>query len=218
MGRMDITYLGLSSFRIRGKSASLVTDPYDQSVVGLKYPKTSADIVTVSHQHDDHNKVELVSDVKRVVDGPGEYEISGISIIGTSSFHDTKKGAERGKNVIYLIEIDGLRVVHLGDLGHKLSEKILESLGEIDVLMIPVGGFYTIDAKTAAQVARDVEPNIILPMHYLTKEMNKKTFGKISGVESFLSEIGLPVEKTDKLTIRKEVMSQDQKVVVLGKR
>lgn len=215
---MDITFLGHAAFRIKGKAASLVTDPSDPKVTGLKFPKVSADIVTVSHtQHSDHKSVELISDVKRVVSGPGEYEISDISIIGISSFHDDKKGALRGKNTMYVFEVDGVRIAHLGDLGHKLKDKDLEALGDIDVLMIPVGGVYTIDAKIAAEIVRDIEPRIILPMHYFLEGMNKDVFEKLERVDAFLSEVGLPNKKMDKLTLKGEII-EDQRIVVLQKK
>ena len=128
---MDIIYLGHSSFRIKGKTTSLVTDPYDSKYVGLKYPSVKADIVTVSHHHDDHDKHELVKDVWKVVDGPGEYEIKGVSIIGIRTYHDNNKGKDRGVNKMYLIEMDGIIVVHLGDLGHKLERKTIEDIGDV---------------------------------------------------------------------------------------
>jgi L-ascorbate metabolism protein UlaG (beta-lactamase superfamily) len=212
---MDITFLGHSSFRLKGKTASLVTDPFDSKVVGFPFPKVSADIVTISHNHDDHNKAELVKDVKKVVSGPGEYEINEVSIIGISSYHDDKKGAKRGKNTIYVIEMDGLRIVHLGDLGHKLSEKFIEKVGSVDVLIIPVGGEYTIDATQAAELVRTIEPKIIIPMHFKVPKLNAQTFAKISSVEPFLTQIGIPVEKTNKLNVSSIAIEEEQKVVLL---
>jgi L-ascorbate metabolism protein UlaG (beta-lactamase superfamily) len=212
---MDITFLGHSSFRLKGKTASLVTDPFDPRVVGFPFPKVSADIVTISHNHDDHNKAELVKDVKKVVSGPGEYEINEVSIIGISSYHDDKKGAKRGKNTIYVIEMDGLRIVHLGDLGHKLSEKFIEKVGSVDVLIIPVGGEYTIDATQAAELVRTIEPKIIIPMHFKVSKLNAQTFAKISSVEPFLTQIGIPVEKTNKLNVSSIAIEEEQKVVLL---
>lgn len=212
---MDITFLGHSSFRLKGKTASLVTDPFDSKVVGFSFPKVSADIVTISHNHDDHNKAELVKDVKKVISGPGEYEINGISIIGIATFHDDKKGAKRGKNTIYVIEIDGQRIVHLGDLGHKLSEKFIEKIGSVDVLIIPVGGEYTIDATQATELVRAIEPRITIPMHFKVPKLNPETFSKISSVELFLTQIGLPVEKTNKLNVSTGSIEEEQKVVLL---
>lgn len=215
---MDITFLGHSSFRLKGKTATLVTDPFDPEMVGLKFPRVDADIVTVSHQHKDHNRADLVKGVRRFVSGPGEYEIMEVSIIGIPSFHDEKKGAKRGKNTIYVYEMDGLRLVHLGDLGHKLREKTLEKIGHIDALMVPVGGEDTIGPTEAVEVVRAIEPKIIIPMHYQMPGLNPATFAKLSSIEPFLAEIGLPVEKTDKLSVRKESLGEESKVILLEKK
>lgn len=215
---MDITFLGHSSFRLKGKTATVVTDPFDPEKVGFKFPRIAADIVTVSHQHEDHNQADLVKGAKRLVSGPGEYEIMGVSMIGISSFHDEKKGAKRGKNTIYVYEMDGLRLAHLGDLGHKLNEKILEKIGDIDVLMVPVGGEYTIGPSEAVEVVRAIEPKIAVPMHYQMPGLNPATFAKLSSTEPFLAEIGLPVEKTDKLSVRKENLGEESKVILLEKK
>ncbi len=215
---MDITFLGHSSFRLKGKTATVVTDPFDPEVVGLKFPKVAADIVTVSHQHEDHNQADLVKDVKRLVSGPGEYEIMGVSIIGIPTFHDEKKGAKRGKNTIYVYEMDGLRLVYLGELGHKLHEKILEKIGDIDILMVPVGGEYTIGPTEAVEVARAIEPKIVIPMHYQMPGLNPATFAKLSSTKPFLAEIGLLVEKIDKLSVKKENIGEESKVILLEKK
>ena len=214
LGLMDITYLGHSSFRIKGKKAALVTDPYD-SKAG-KFPNVSADIVTVSHDHFDHNQTDLVKDVKRIVKGPGEYEIGGVSIIGIPTFHDDKKGEERGKNTVYVIEMDGFRLAHLGDLGHKLSSNKLEELGTIDILMIPVGGVYTIGPSEASEVIRDIEPSVTIPMHYKTPELDKSAFGELLSVDEFLKDVGLSAEKADKFSAKKTDLAEEQKIVVLS--
>ena len=215
---MDITFLGHSSFRLKGKTATVVTDPFDPKTVGLKFPKVTADIVTVSHQHEDHNQADLVKGVKRLVSGPGEYEIMGVSIIGIPTFHDEEKGAKRGKNTIYVYEMDGLRLVHLGDLGHKLHEKILEKIGDIDILMVPVGGEYTIGPTEAVEVARAIEPKIVIPMHYQMPGLNPATFAKLSSTKPFLAEIGLLVEKTNKLSVKKENIGEESRVILLEKK
>lgn len=212
---MDIQYIGHSSFRLKGKTASLVTDPYDSQYTGLPYPKVAADIVTISHDHKDHNQAKLVNNVKKIISGPGEYEINEVSIIGISSFHDAKKGEKRGKNTIYVIEMDGLRIVHLGDLGHKLSDGFIDKVGDVDILMIPVGGEYTIDAVQATELVRLIEPKIIIPMHYKVPKLKQEIFSKVASVEPFLTQIGMPVEKTNKLSISIGNIGEDQKVVLL---
>lgn len=214
---MDIFYLGHSSFRLKGKTAAVVTDPYDAQMVGLKFPSVEAEIVTVSHDHNDHNQSQLVKGVKRVVAGPGEYEIMGISIIGIPSYHDSEKGAVRGKNIIYVYEIDGLRLAHLGDLGHTLSEETIEQIGDIDVLFVPVGGSeYNLSAKKAVEVVQEIEPYFVIPMHYKEAEAKASTLN-LAPIENFLSEAGMTVEKMPKFSLKKEDIIEDQntKIVLL---
>src|SRR3990167_5628376 len=167
---MDITYLGHASFRLKGKTAAVVVDPYDPSV-GPKFPKVEADIVAVTHQHFDHNAVGNVSGEPFLVSGPGEYEVKGIEVVGVSSFHDNKKGEERGLNTIYNFKIDRINVCHLGDLGQtSLTDAQVEEIGNVDVLLLPVGGYFTIDASEANKIASQLEPLIIIPMHYKDSE------------------------------------------------
>lgn len=212
---MDINYLGHSSFRLKGRTGTLVTDPFDSHEVGFKFPSTSADLVTISHNHGDHNKAELVDGSPYIINGPGEYEVSGISVVGYPTYHDDKKGEEKGQNTVYVFEIDDLRLAHLGDLGHKLSEKLVEELGDIDILFIPVGGFYTIDSTTAVSIVGDIEPSIIIPMHYKQPGINESVFGKLTTVDDFVKSLGVPSENLPKLSIKKSEMAEEQKVVVL---
>jgi L-ascorbate metabolism protein UlaG (beta-lactamase superfamily) len=215
---MDITYLGHSSFKLKGRTGSVVIDPFDPKMVGIKFPSVEADVVTLSHVHKDHNYIDGVKDYQSVIDGPGEYEIKDISILGFSTFHDEEKGGVRGKNTIYVYEMDGLRLAHLGDLGHKLSEDIVEEMGEINILMIPVGGTYTINAQTAAGIVDTIEPSIILPMHYHIPELNQETFSGLTPVEEFLKAAALPVEKLPKLSIKQNEIGEDRKIVLLDLR
>ncbi len=211
---MDISYLGHSSFKLKGKDVTLITDPFDPSI-GLKFPKVSADLVTVSHDHDDHNKAELVKDAKRVISGPGEYDVQGVSIIGMATYHDDEKGKLRGRNTVYLIEIDGVKVVHLGDLGHELTEKQVEYLGEVNVLFIPVGGHYTVGSDVAVKIAQNIEANITIPMHYQTAGLDPNTFKDLEGYEEFAKKMELPVEVMDKLSVKPDSFGEEQKIVVL---
>lgn len=204
---MDITYLGHSAFKLRGKIATVVTDPYS-STVGFDLPKVSADIVTISHQHDDHNAFEKISGTSRrpepyVIQAPGEYEVSGVGVFGWQTYHDDKEGKERGKNTIYIIHLDGLRICHLGDLGHVLSESQIHQIGEIDVLLIPVGGFYTINAKQAVEVVKSLQPSLVVPMHFQTPKHNSELFAQVAPVTLFLTEMGIeePLEAQEKLVI-----------------
>lgn len=217
---MDITYLGHSSFKIKTKSAVVVTDPFDSEMVGIKFPSMPADIVTISHDHKDHNMPAKLSEVKKIVEGPGEYEIMGISIIGYHTYHDTEKGAKRGKNTIYLFETEGLRILHLGDLGHQLDEDLINEIGDIDVLMIPVGGEYTIGPKEAVEIVGKIEPFFIIPMHYQATGLNQTTFSTLLPNDNFLKESGLTSENLDKFSIKKEDIIEDQntKVIVLERK
>jgi L-ascorbate metabolism protein UlaG (beta-lactamase superfamily) len=217
---MEIVYLGHSSFKIKTKSASVITDPFDPKAVGLKYSGVEGDIVTISHTHNDHNAADKVAGAKKVLEGPGEYEVMGVSVIGYPSFHDAKKGEERGKNTIFVIEAEGLRIAHLGDLGHALSDDLVNELGSIDVLMIPVGGVFTIGPKDAVETVGKIDPYFILPMHYAVPGLNAETFANIGIVEPFLKEIGMTVENLPKLTLRREDILDDQssKVIILEKK
>jgi len=216
---MEITFLGHACFRIKGRSATVLADPFDPNMVGLKLPKVSSDIVTISHSHRDHSYVAGVTDVRRVVEGPGEYEISGVSIIGFSSFHDASNGSERGKNTIYVYELDGLRLCHLGDLGHEPSSALIEEIGYVDILMIPVGGFYTIGADIAAKVARDIEAPLVLPMHYSREGLSPELKEKLSGVDDFIKVSGFSYEKTDKLNVKEGAIPEEgQKVILMDQK
>lgn len=211
---MEITYLGHSSFKIRGKLATIVTDPYDNDFTGLKFPKhVSADIVSISHDHKDHNEKSQIEGEFITVVGPGEYEIKGVGIIGLAVFHDSKNGQERGRNTIYRFDIDGLTIVHLGDLGHILDAEEIEHLDGVDILMVPVGGTATIDTHQAAEIIKEIEPSIVIPMHYGRPDLK---FKDLRPVEDFLKEIGKEgVAPQPKLVITKDKLPEELQVVVL---
>lgn len=215
---MEIYYLGHSSFRIKGKDATVVTDPYNQVKapgIGLKFPKVEAQIVTVSHLHADHNAPELVEGKPFVVSGPGEYEIKGVSIFGFPSFHDEKQGKERGANTIYLIEMDGLRICHLGDLGETLSDQKLEEIDGVDILMVPVGGFYTLGPKEASELAARIDPLIVMPMHFKTNKTGSE-LAKLLSIDSFLKESDVTsASPLPKLVISKDKLPEERQVVLL---
>lgn len=213
---MEITYLGHASFKLRGRSAVVITDPYSPEMTGLKFPKTEADIVTVSHQHEDHNQHVLVGGAPIVVSGPGEYEIKGVKIIGVATYHDNSQGTARGRNTVYRIEIDGISIIHCGDLGHKLDEKQLEILDDASVLMVPVGGFYTIDATQACEVVSQLDPKIVIPMHYSTPDHVKELSSKLATVDQFLKEIGKEgIIPQPKLVVTKDKLPGEMSVVIL---
>lgn len=209
---MEITHLGHSSFKIRGKQASLVTDPFSPAMTGLKFPKVEAEIVLISHQHEDHNQASLVGGNPRVFAGPGEYEVLGVKILGLATFHDEKKGSERGKNTVFQIKMDGLTLVHLGDLGEKLTSQLVEALNGVDLLLIPVGGVYTINGQSAAEVVAQLEPKLVIPMHYQTPVLKFE----LEPVEKFLKEMGKEeVKPQPKLVIGKDKLPEETEVIVL---
>ncbi len=217
---MEIKYLGHSSFLIKTKTAKIVTDPYESNMVGLKFPKTEADVITVSHQHNDHNQVKNVLGLNGasplVIDMPGEFEKMGVRIFGFQYYHDKAKGGERGENILYKFEAEGISVLHCGDLGIIPEESFLETIGEVDILMVPVGGFYTIDSEEAVQLVKKIEPSIIIPMHYNHPELNQKNFGQLASIGEFTKKFGIEnLAPVPKLVYKKEEIEQEMKVVVL---
>ncbi len=213
---MDIYWYGQALFKLKGKSATVVIDPFDPKI-GLKLPKPSdleADALVVTHSHPDHSFTEAIPNSPVLVSGPGEYEVKGVSFNGIQTWHDKTQGSERGKNTVYSLIIDGLHIVHLGDLGHVLTEEQAEEIGETDILLIPVGGNYTIDAKEASQVVSQLEPRIIIPMHYKLPGQELP----IEGVEAFLKEMGADSSVPQpKLSITKDKLPEETMVVVLAK-
>jgi L-ascorbate metabolism protein UlaG (beta-lactamase superfamily) len=211
---MLITWSGISCFKIQTKDIILVTDPFDASY-GLKPPRLKADIVTISHAHHDHDNVSAIMANPFVINGPGEYEIKGIFVYGLPGYHDKKQGAERGLITMYLIEMEDISLAHLGDLGCPLNDEQLEKLEGVDILMIPVGGRYTIDAKEAVEVINQIEPRIVIPMHYKIPGLKFKN--PIDPVDNFCKEMGIKkIEGLDKLKIaKKDLPAEETKVIIL---
>jgi len=179
---MKIRWLGHASFMITSDTGiKIITDPYKTSEQ-IRYGeiKESADIVTVSHEHDDHNNVAAVKGNPEVVRGTAK--VKELEFRGIPTYHDSVQGQQRGKNTIFCFEMEGIRVCHLGDLGHSLNDKQLAELGGVDILLIPVGGYFTIDAEVASQICYKLAPRIVIPMHYKTDEC----FFPIAGVDEFL--------------------------------
>lgn len=165
---MKLKWMGHSNFLVTSDSGvRIVMDPFDESV-GYPMPKEAADIVVVSHEHHDHNHTSGVGGKFTLINKPGTYMEKGIRITGVSTDHDDKGGRQRGKNIIFNLIVDGLNVCHCGDLGHILTPEQVSEIGHVDILLIPVGGYYTIDHDQAAQVVRQLKPAVILPMHYKT--------------------------------------------------
>jgi len=208
---MDITWLGHSCFRIKGSRTTVITDPYSPDL-GYTLGKPTARIVTVSHQHPGHGYVQGVGGQPKVVKGPGEYEISGVLIIGIATFHDGESGKKRGKNTVYLMEIDEISVCHLGDLGHVLTGEQVEEIDNVDVLLLPVGGVSTINAPMAAEVVRQLEPKAVIPMHYQTPVLSRE----LEPVDRFLKEIGAKqVNPQPKLSLTKSNLPASTQVFLL---
>lgn len=214
---MLITYLGHSCFKLQDKTGTdgivLVTDPFDKAT-GYKVPNFEADIVTVSHDHHDHSNTDVLRGKPFVIDSAGEYDVKNILVEGIDSFHDEKNGAERGRNIIYRIEIDDITIAHLGDLGHVLNDSQLERLAGVDILLIPVGGKYTLDAKQSVEVISQIEPRIIIPMHYKMPESSVKD---LEGVDKFVKEIGIAPREEEKLKISKKDLPQEEMELVVLK-
>jgi len=209
---MEITWYGHACFRLRDRNATIITDPYGPGI-GYTLPRVRADIVTISHAHPGHSYVAGVKGKPRVFDGPGEYEVSGVFITGIPTYHDKKKGAERGKNTAFLFEFNGLSVCHLGDLGHIPTQSQVEALSQVDVLLIPVGGVSTINAAQAAEVVSLLEPRVVIPMHYKTKALNVK----LAPLSKFLKAMGLgKLPEQDSLKITASTLPEETQVVLLS--
>jgi L-ascorbate metabolism protein UlaG (beta-lactamase superfamily) len=183
---MEITWLGHSCFRLRSRDTIIVTDPPNPEK-GFSPTNLNANIVTISHAHAGHNAVGLCGGDPRVIEGPGEYEVGGVLIAGVRTYHDDKHGSERGRNTVFVLELEDLRLCHLGDLGHVPSAEQREVMTDIDILMVPVGGHTTIDAAGAAEVASLLEPKIVIPMHYRTDLLN----GDLDPLDPFLKQMGV---------------------------
>lgn len=215
----DIQYLGHACFRLRGRDGIVLCDPFDRAI-GIDMGRPTAHIVTVSHNHIDHNNVAAVRPVRErlfVVDGPGEYEVSGVMITGIRSYHDTQKGADRGVNTIYVIHLDDVVFCHLGDLGHDLSQQQIEEIGNVDVLFVPVGGGETIGPVEASGVISQIEPRMVVPMHYALGQTSFEY--ELAGLEKFTHELGLKdVVAEEKVTVNSSSLpaeGDETRVVVM---
>lgn len=203
-------------FKLKGKNATVIIDPFNPDFIGLKYPKdVEADIVLKTHDHGDHNNVSAVSGDPKIFDGPGEYESKGVIVTAVASFHDKTQGSERGKNVIFNVNIDGLNIVHLGDLGQaELTEEQVAEIDMTDILLVPVGSVFTINAKEAAGIVAQLEPRIVIPMHYAEPGLKVE----LEPVENFLKEMGTEGAVPEaKLSITKDKLPEETQVIVLSK-
>lgn len=208
---MEIVWLGHSCFRIRGKEATIVTDPFDKTL-GYPIKKPTASIVTVSHQHPQHSYLGGVTGNPRVISRPGEYEIANVFINGIATFHDAEMGEQRGKNTVYLIQIEEVSICHLGDLGHVPTAEQIEQMSDADILMVPVGGGATIGATAAVETISLLQPKLVIPMHFKTEVVKME----LAPLEPFLKEMGVKeFVSQPKLSVTKSSLPIETSVVVL---
>jgi L-ascorbate metabolism protein UlaG (beta-lactamase superfamily) len=208
---LDITWFGHSCFRIKGKEVTVVTDPCSPDT-GFSYNKIKADLVTISHSHPGHSYRDGLDGEFREIKSPGEYELKGVFITGIASFHDENGGSEKGKNNIFLIEIEGVTFCHLGDIGHLPATQVEEELGEVGVLFVPVGGVSTIDGTKAATLVRSLSPKVVIPMHYKTPQATHE----LESVDKFLKNFSTKdIVPQPKLTVNKSNLPLTTQIVLL---
>lgn len=211
MAGMEITWLGRACFRIRAKEATIVTDPCDKAS-GYSLGRPTADIVTVSHSDPSHAYVDGIAGSPRVIEGPGEFEISGTSIVGVTTFRGKEKTLESGRNVAYVIELEDIRIGHLGGIGHVPTSDQLEEMGNVDILLVPVGAGESLDAPPAAETVSLIEPKLVIPMNYKT-DIDR---AQLDPVDRFLKEMGAKSpERHAKVTITRSSLPEETQVVVL---
>ena len=214
---MDITWYGLSCFRIREGGITVICDPYDKSI-GLALPKVRADIVTVSHLRPGHSAADRVSGDPKTLSGPGEYEVKNVFVTGLATFHRKQKGELAERNVAYFFEFGDLTVGHLGDIGEVPTQSEIEELniGEVDVLLVPVGGGQTLDPTRAVEIIGMFEPRLVIPMHYRHPGLLDDLALGLEPVEKFLKELGAAApEPVEMLKVSKSSLPEETQVVLL---
>ena len=208
---MKITWLGHAAFLVETGGVSIVTDPYDESV-GYGPITQPVDIATVSHDHGDHNYVKGLAGSPVTIKGPGVHEARGVTFRGIATYHDDSHGSQRGANTIFVMEIENLSLCHAGDLGHLLSADQVAEIGKVDILLLPVGGTYTTDARQATRVVEDLDPRLVIPMHFKTDVLDFP----ITGVEPFLQgKQATRFEKSCSLEINADTLPGQREIVVL---
>jgi len=215
---MEITYFGLNAVRLRGREATVMIDPYEPKL-GLSPVRLNVQIVIFTHDDPTHFSLQGLSGEPHVVSGAGEFEIKGVSMTGTQTYHDAKKGAERGKNFAYTVELDDLRICHLGHLGHALSEEQLEGIGsKIDVLFVPVGGGSHINSAQATEIVNQIEPKLVIPISYKLPGLTLLA-QNLEGLEKFAKEMGATdLTPQPKLQISTTPSVDETKLVILEPR
>jgi L-ascorbate metabolism protein UlaG (beta-lactamase superfamily) len=211
---VEIVWLGHACFRIRGRDATVVMDPCDRPT-GYDMGRVRADIVTISSYHPNHSYLAGVRGEPRVLDGPGEYEVKDVTVTGIATHREGHGTENRQRNTVYMAYVDGVAICHLGDLAQSLSSDQIEAIGNVDVLLVPIGGGCTIDGAKAAEVISEIEPRIVVPMHYKTPS----TPIPLEGLDRFLKEMGVHTwAARDKLSIKSGEESEGSEVVILDYR
>jgi L-ascorbate metabolism protein UlaG (beta-lactamase superfamily) len=210
---MEITWYGRACFRLKGREASVITDPCPPST-GFVAGKHEVDLMTISHGHPDHSYTRSIT-AGLTLTRPGEYEHRNLLVTGVRTFHDGERGKQRGENVVFAVEIDGVHICHLGDLGHLLTEEELAELGPVDVLLVPAGGNFTISPAEAAEVVAQVSPKIVIPMHFATDGVS----ADLMGPERFLHELAVnePIRQP-KAVVHLSTLPEESQVVLLEAR
>jgi L-ascorbate metabolism protein UlaG (beta-lactamase superfamily) len=210
---MVITWYGQSCFKFQSGELVGVIDPFGKEI-GLTPPRFRADFLLITHAHPDHANKDTIPENPFCIDGPGEYEVKGVSVRGIQAYHDASGGGEYGPSTIYVMKMDGVAICHLGDFGEKeMRDETLEKIGDVDILLIPVGGHHTIDGVSAAKIVYKIEPRIVIPMHYKIPGLK----APLESAEKFLKEMGVKgADAEEKLVIKEKDLPQEEtRVVVL---
>ena len=211
---MVIQWYGQACFKIQSGDLVIAVDPFAKEI-GLTPPRWRANLALITHAHYDHANAEAIAGDPFVIKGPGEYEIQGVQVEGIQTFHDAHEGKERGLNTMYKIKMEGITILHMGDFGEgAMRDETIEQVGDVDIVLIPVGGTYTIAASEAAKIVTQIEPRIVIPMHYNIPGLTIK----LDEVGMFLKEMGASgVAAEDRLTLKKKDIPEEghTKVVVL---
>lgn len=208
----EFKWFGHNCFRIRAREATVLTDPVGRST-GYVMPKQTADVVTISHDHPGHANLAAVKPTYTTINGPGEYEVHDVFVTGIRTYHDDARGAERGYNTVYLIELDGIVICHLGDLGHQLSEEQAEAMANVDVLLVAAGGGSVLDPVQAAETISQLAPKVVIPMQYAAGSGDKK----LDGLDTFCKTLGVTApEPVEKVALRHSDLGETMRVIALS--
>ena len=213
---MKLKWLGHACFQLTSDGGvRVITDPYHPGAFGLDYrpPAETADIVTVSHDHDDHNNTAVVKGNPEVVRGAGFHQVKGVEFRGIATSHDEASGAQRGSNTVFCFSFDGVRVCHLGDLGHELSNEAIAEMGPVDVLLIPVGGNFTIDDEVASRVADRLAPKVVIPMHFQNERCRNFPVATVDGFQKRRQRVR--ALDASEVEIKKEKLPAETETVIL---